>query len=91
MTEQELKAIEARANAATPGPMAVVSRGTPHDYDIQPTGDPLAVLAFPGYHRGMFGQAADALFYACARDDVPLLVAEVRRLQALLRRSAVVS
>jgi hypothetical protein len=73
MTDDELKAIEARANAATPGPwhLAITGDDDPDRANIEagaidvcdnPTND-------------------DATFIAHARTDVPALVAEVRRLR----------
>lgn len=82
--ELDLDAIEARANAATAGPWvqdlesfghadvytqdASMFGGTVHTHD-----DP--------YPRGGFNPAEDAAFIAAARQDVPALVAEVRRLR----------
>lgn len=86
MTEQELAAIEARATAATPGPWTASHRhvhGTP-DNDEQ-SGLGLEIEGPPqASGRGQFARGADATFIAAAREDVPALVAEVRRLRALL-------
>src|SRR5687768_8337594 len=69
MTEQQLAEIEARAEAATKGEWQV--RGCA----IQQVNGPLLVV------DNSQGRFADLAFMAAARQDVPLLVAEVRRLQ----------
>lgn len=69
MTEDDLRTIEARANAATPGPWFGQSTGVYGD----------------GFHlvgRAPDTAATDLEFIAAARADVPALVAEVRRLRA---------
>lgn len=76
----DLDAIETRANAATPGPWEEHADYGPHFY---------AYLRGP-YLRGVgtlnFGEGeeadADREFVKHAREDVPALVAEVRRLRA---------
>jgi hypothetical protein len=81
MTEAELTAIEARANAATTGPWegtknsCVVSK---HDAcgTVFETGC--------GCCTEKDLSAEDAAFIAAARADVPALVAEVQRLRALV-------
>jgi len=88
-----LDEIEARANAATPGPW------TYHDgcgyVEVPPYG---AIEFKPGWERsvhflarvhnnhveGEDGLGFDGAFIAHARTDVPALVAEVRRLRKLL-------
>jgi hypothetical protein len=80
LTEQQLDEIEARANAATPGPWEEHADYGPHFY------------AYLGgsYLRGVgtlnFGDGEDAEadreFVLNARQDVPALLAEVRRLRA---------
>ena len=74
MTEQELTAIEERANAATMGPWVV-------DNDT----DKRAIIATreAGPIAGMFRRDAD--FAAASREAVPALVTEVRRLRALVK------
>jgi len=69
MTEQELKEIEARANAATPGPWSSISEDAASDYASV----------------GPFVETAEQCetnckFIAHARDDIPKLLAEVRTL-----------
>jgi hypothetical protein len=77
MTRNELDAIEARAHKATAGPWRAALVGRLYDrWVIEP--DRLAECAF-----GLRKQQ-DAAFIAAARTDVPALVAEVRRLTALV-------
>lgn len=82
MTESELQAIEARANAATPGPWS----------ETDDTGTVIACYCSggPGVFAGEADPAvyggndrADFAFIAAARSDVPTLIAEVRRLQSI--------
>ena len=71
MTEAELDAIEARANAATEGPWewrAGFVTMLPSDDDL--------------FERVGGGNAKDEEFVAHARADVPALIAEARRLRA---------
>lgn len=85
MTQEELEAIEARANAATPGPW----ERWPDDVD---GGDGWALVSdadgepVVGAHPCPLEQCADAeadyAFIAHARSDVPALIAEVRRLRS---------
>ncbi|MFJ3792536.1 hypothetical protein [Kitasatospora sp. NPDC090091] len=98
LTEYELTAIERRAAAAAPGPWLASPEGPGRGQGgesfirIQPdadTDDELYVRRYvdneevasrdPRLH-------ADLEFIAAARQDVPRLVAEVRRLQAVLDR-----
>jgi hypothetical protein len=79
MTPSELATIEARANAATPGPWSTVDYSPcwviAHDAEGSP-----AVVA-PQCPIGQAGSDdADLAFIAAARSDVPALIAEVRRL-----------
>lgn len=80
MTEAELEAIEARANAATPGPWFDIDQFE-EDYPVE-----IALTNDPGKYgheqkRSEFTDA-DRDFIAHARTDIPTLVAEVRRLRA---------
>ena len=81
MTEQELTAIEGRANAATLGPwegkenIGMVSKHDACDTVFE-TGC--------GCCTENDLSAEDAAFIAAARVDVPALIAEVRRLRALV-------
>lgn len=80
MTNEELNEILARAAAASPGPWvadgsAVEAFNAPIDPDIAITGS-MTIHSLPAEHE------ANAAFIAAAREDVPNLVAEVRRLRA---------
>lgn len=73
MTDLDLDAIEARANAATPGPW---------EHGADKNGGVRDIYAPDDTHITGGALYADAVFLAYARTDVPLLVAEVRRLRA---------
>jgi hypothetical protein len=82
MTDEELTAIEARANAATPGPWATHDQGR-EDYSI--CRDNGNNTCCPLFERiGPDDDSIDGAFISAARVDVPALVAEVRRLRAEL-------
>lgn len=72
MSDLDLEAIEARAKAATPGPW-VVGPGAFWNYVVGSDEH--------GDHAGA-QEKEDAAFIAASREDVPALVAEVRRLRA---------
>lgn len=76
ISPEQLDLIEARADAATEGPWAEDHEGetavTFRCYKIKQKDYPLMVIATD----------PDAEFIGYAREDVPLLIAEVRRLQA---------
>lgn len=89
MTDDELSQIEARANAATPGPWREIRRDDPScaaEYVIAGADDiSVACTSCNGeYCTGMTD--ADCAFIAAARTDVPALVAEVRRLRDIVER-----
>lgn len=82
ITEEELKAIEQRAAAATQGPWRVVRNGLGGSCGVEPVADGCGSL----HHRrsGPWEPPVvdpDDEFIAAAREDVPRLVAEVRRLR----------
>ena len=85
MTEQELSEIEARANAATPGPWGFVP---PRTEELAIKGEvhcdegPIFVAA----HYDI-AKSADFEFAANAREDIPKLLAEVRRLREWKKRN----
>ena len=88
ITIEELDLISAREAAATQGPWRSYVEGRDHDSgsDFIMTGE--------GDSRGpdielSGASVADQDFIAAARQDVPLLVAEVRRLKGLLGEDAV--
>ena len=97
MTGLDLDAIEARVNAATPGPWITGVRwedpcdvywvpinrpGSDPDNPHQP--DRIALIRYEtcGFQYPHYEALSDAAFIAHARTDVPALVAEVRRLRA---------
>jgi hypothetical protein len=75
----DLDAIEARATAATEGPWEATGVVHPNNEAVG--------LAFVQSHTGWPAtcfRSADSVFIAHSREDVPALVAEVRRLRAIL-------
>lgn len=83
ITEDELIAIERRVSAAKPGPWTSYVEGRDH------TSGSSFIKTGEGANRGddieMTGAtAADQDFIAAARQDIPLLVAEIRALRELL-------
>jgi len=95
MTQEELDAIKARCEAATAGPWhwsgdypsdAPCPHGTDwtdHGPDLTSSTDP--VITSSGYDASSLDVSdADAEFIAAARSDVPALLAEIERLEALL-------
>jgi hypothetical protein len=80
MTPLDLKAIEARAEAAMPGPWMWKPYGE---------GSEMTYLADQdGRDVRWYSQNATNAFIAAARTDIPLLVAELRRLRAALQAEA---
>jgi hypothetical protein len=91
MTDDELDAGERRAQAATPGPWVSYVEGRDHD-----SGDSFILTAGPDLYisydewpedqrqANEQRRANDMDFIAAARQDVPRLIAEVRRLRARL-------
>lgn len=77
MTEEALKEIEARANAAIPGPWSTYGDEESGLWIDTPRDKPAFVVGYEGEI-----EAPTARFVAHAREDVPALVAEVRRLKA---------
>jgi hypothetical protein len=84
----ELDTIEARCNAATPGPWMSYVEGRDHE-----SGSDFIMTGEGGSRREDIeltgATRADQDFIAAARQDVPRLVAEVRRLKRLLGGSGV--
>lgn len=83
MTDEELRAIAARCERATPGPWTSMIEGRDH-----PSGSSFIMTGAPG-SRGedieLSGASPDDQdFIAHARQDVPRLMEEVRRLRTLL-------
>jgi hypothetical protein len=77
MTDDELKAIEARAHAATPGPWEGFD-----GYVLVPS---VGAVEFVTDNPSFGDSSNDTEFIASARTDVPALVAEVRRLQDVVQ------
>lgn len=80
----DLDAIEARAEAATPGPWGTVDDGSLMAPYVSVACDDGPIITCPECHTAGGGRRADAKFIARTRTDVPALVAEVRRLRAML-------
>src|SRR5690554_2907170 len=83
LSEADLATIAARADAATPGPWWAWDRGVGWHIateDPDATADVPALL--PEGIRTDLGRREDAVFIAHARQDIPRLLAEVRRLRA---------
>lgn len=76
MDDETLRQIEERAAAATPGPWA---HGAAEGGSWACAGDE-AIVTLDGREHGQ--DVADAEFIAHARQDVPALLTEVRRLRA---------
>jgi len=86
LTEEELYAIEERCAAATPGPWTSFIEGRDHtsgDSVIKTGGSDIYILPVPNSE-----QPGDQDFIASARQDIPRLIAEVRRLRLLVDHSA---
>jgi hypothetical protein len=82
VTELDLDAIEARANAATPGPWEHGERCVWQAGMLN-----TAEIAVDCEHgNGGIRRHADAEFIAHARTDVPALLAEVKRLREQVER-----
>ncbi|MFJ2000295.1 hypothetical protein [Streptomyces chartreusis] len=82
-TPLDLDAIEARANAAEDGWTVLISEADPHRFEIHGDG-PTHVAVFGGNPDDAFASypvRENAVFAAHAREDVPALLAEVRRLR----------
>ena len=78
MTEQELSEIEARANAATPGPWDINRRY------ITLNGGDMGRVEYSALGPSVATDVqamADGNFFAHAREDIPKLIAEMRRLR----------
>jgi hypothetical protein len=91
-TDAELDEMDRRVGAASPAPWESSVEGRDHE-----SGDSFILIgdlddAQPDMyvsHDGVPAPAADLDFIAHARQDVPRLIAEVRRLRALLREGGI--
>src|SRR5947207_15912769 len=92
LTDAELNAMEARAAAATPGPWQsfVEGRDFSGGDDVICTGGRDLYVRHSPWRDQPVGpaDAADLDFIAAARQDIPRLVREVRRLRRLLNEHA---
>lgn len=94
MTHDELQAIKARANAATPGEWSVVAINQLDAWPVgslcvgydQESGANIWVHIVPLTRDALVHARHDAAFIAAARTAVPALVAEVERLREELAR-----
>jgi hypothetical protein len=89
MTDEELQAIRARAEAATPGPWTEgagkVAGGETRELVIGADNRTIIAMAYGGFgHPTPDCTRADRAFIAAARTDVPALLAEVDRLREIL-------
>jgi hypothetical protein len=82
MSELNLDAIEARANAATEGPWRVDQSG----WGVNDANDMLVVADLGAWLEAGGANLKVATFIAAARSDVPALVAHVRELEAVVER-----
>jgi hypothetical protein len=90
----DVKAILARAEAATKGPWTAMPKPEPsfddHGWRAVAVAGHQFTVAIPSERvldlQGVKRHEANAAFIAAAREDVPALVAEVERLRGLLRR-----
>lgn len=83
MTNDELQAIKARAEAATPGPWTTGAgkiNGETRELVIAPNDDVIVAIAYGGFGNPVDRTTEDRTFIAHARTDVPALIAEVERL-----------
>ncbi len=83
MTEEQLAEIEARVEAATSGPWEL-KHGDIGSSLRDPWGEDLIEIYSDGYCGMAFNHTATGTFIAHAREDVPALLAEARRLRTAL-------
>lgn len=88
MTDEQLREIEERANAALPGPWSIELDG-PDDAMFRPilglfnpNAPPKSIerFVFDWMDESLNVRNHDAAFIAHAREDIPALIAEIRRL-----------
>lgn len=85
MTEEWLKEFEAATNAATKGPWRRFASGKTVEVQL---GDSRALIRWNGFDSSdtpVAQQRRNALFIAMAREGVPALFAELRRLREATR------
>jgi hypothetical protein len=86
MNEKKIAEIEARANAATPG-LWIVNNSRHVEYSTQDSAKGCQILE-PWDEYYSPGWDTDAEFIANARQDIPALLSEVRRLRAVVEEYA---
>ncbi len=82
LSKEYLEEVRRRCEAATPGPWISYVEGRDHT-----SGDSVIVRGPEGSEEDLYvigGTAADQDFIAHARQDIPLLLKEIERLQSLL-------
>jgi hypothetical protein len=87
LTAEEIAAMKGRVEATTPGPWKSYFEGRDHtggDSFIQTLTQDIYISA-EDYAGGKGHFCADQDFIANAKQDIPRLIAEVERLQSLLR------
>jgi hypothetical protein len=87
ISDDELQAIAARASASTPGPWVSYFEGRDHtsgDSFIQ-TGTQDIYISAEDYAGGGGHFCADQDFIAHAKQDVPRLIGEIKRLRSRIR------
>jgi hypothetical protein len=83
MTELDLDEIEARANAATPGPWEAYFTLHGDPMVVEQGQGPFGAVTLPSTAPDDYGKA-NAEFIAHAREDIPALVQRVRELEQTL-------
>lgn len=82
LSKEYLEEVRRRCEAATPGPWISYVEGRDHT-----SGDSVIVRGPEGSEEDLYvigGTAADQDFIAHARQDIPLLLKKIERLQSLL-------
>lgn len=85
MTDEQLAEIEARANAATPGPWFWTGRVDDWGHsgpDLMGPNDAVVCQSWGHDADGLEIADSDMSFIANAREDIPALIAEIRRLRS---------
>ena len=89
MTDDELDRLDAACKAATPGPWIVGPEEVTEPYGYDGFGLEIddGSLFAPNYYGTAFRREDDATFISMAREAMPRLIAELRRLRTLEERS----
>lgn len=87
MTEEQLKEIQKRANAASPGPWFDHYNKIWSQPECERLPDDANPVAWTdASHGDTPDRPDDTQFIAHAREDIPALIGEVRKLKALLKK-----